>query len=76
MVEETETGEYYEFRVKDHLEEGWFRMFPGLSIKNIENGEVLISGQVANQAMVHEILKRIQNLNLILISMSRLDPID
>ncbi len=76
MVEEIGTGEYYEFRVKDHLEEGWFRMFPGLSVQNIENGEVLISGWLTNQALVHEILKRIQNLNLILISMSRLDPPD
>ncbi len=76
MVEEIGTGEYYEFRVKDHLEEGWFRMFPGLSVQNIENGEVLISGWLTNQALVHGILKRIQNLNLILISMSRLDPPD
>ncbi len=76
MVEEIGTGEYYEFRVKDHLEEGWFRMFPGLSVKNIENGEVLISGWLTNQAVVHNLLNRIQNLNLILISMSRLDPPD
>ncbi len=76
MIEETGTGEYYEFRVKDHLEEGWFRMFPGLSVKNIENGEALIFGRFANQDLVHEIFKRIQNLNLVLISMSKLDQAD
>jgi hypothetical protein len=67
------TGSTYEFRVKDHLEEGWFRMFSGLHVKNVENGEVLIIGQFENQAAVHDILQRIQNLNLILISLKKVE---
>ena len=61
-------GTLYKFRVKDHMEDGWFRMFSGLQVKNIEDGEVLISGCFTTQAAVHEILNRIRDLNLILIS--------
>ena len=74
MADRAVTGEFYELRVKDHLEDGWFRMFPELSVSNIENGEVLIYGRFANQAAVHEVLRRIQDLNLILISIQRVDP--
>jgi len=74
MADRAASGEFYEFKVKDHLEDGWFRMFTELSVSNIENGEVIIYGRFANQAAVHEILKRIQDLNLILISVQRVDP--
>ncbi len=74
MENQESPGERYEFRVKSHLETGWFRMFPGLSIKNMENGEALITGRLATQAAVYEILERIQDLNLILITVTRIDP--
>ena len=61
-------GTLYKFRVKDHMEDGWFRMFSGLQLVNGEDGEVLISGYFTTQAAVHEILHRIRDLNLILIS--------
>ncbi len=65
--------EFYEFRVKDHLDDGWFRMFPGLKVKNVENGEVLITGFLPGQAGVFRVLERIRNLNLILISITLID---
>lgn len=71
-----DTAEFYEFRVRDHLEDGWFRMFPGLSVKNVENGEVLISGWLAGPAAVHAVLERIRNLNLILLSAERIKKSD
>ncbi len=76
LIDQANAGEFYEFRVKDHLEEGWFRMFPGLRVRNVENGEVLITGQFPHQPAVHEVLRRIQNLNLILISVKRVDSTD
>ncbi|MGA9397786.1 MAG: hypothetical protein WBV22_05940 [Anaerolineaceae bacterium] len=69
-------AEFYEFRVKDHLEDGWFRMFPELSVKNVENGEVLITGWLVGPAAVHQVLERIRNLNLILISAERVERSD
>ncbi|MRR31147.1 hypothetical protein EG834_12680 [bacterium] len=68
--------EYYEFRVRDHLEDGWFRMFPGVKVKNVENGEVLISGWLAGPSAVHAVLERIRNLNLILLSAQRIERSD
>ena len=71
-----EGAEFYEFRVRDHLEEGWFRMFPGLSVKNVENGEVLITGWLFGPDALHYVLERIRNLNLILISAERVERAD
>lgn len=73
---QNDAAEFYEFRVKDHLEDGWFRMFPGLSVKNVENGEVLITGWLTGPAAVHHILERIRNLNLMLISAERIERSD
>lgn len=73
LVVQENPSDIYEFRVKDHLGQGWFRMFSGMSVKNIENGEALITGQLTTQADVHEVLERIQSLNLILISVKRMD---
>lgn len=73
---QVDAGELYEFRVRDHLEEGWFRMFPGLTVKNVENGEVLITGWLVGPAAVHHVLERIRNLNLILISAERIERPD
>lgn len=69
-----QAGSFYEFKVKDHLEEGWFRMFPGLHVKNVENGEVIIAGWLEHPAAVHEVLRRIRNLNLTLISLRSINP--
>lgn len=73
---QVDAAEFYKFRVKDHLEDGWFRMFPGLSVKNVENGEVLITGWLVGPAAMHHVLERIRNLNLILISAERIERSD
>ncbi len=73
MPDQEDKEELYEFRVKDHMEDGWFRMFPGLTVKNVENGEVLITGFLPGQAGLHKVLERIQNLNLVLISVTRIE---
>ncbi len=62
----------YEFRIKNHLEPGWFRMFPGMEVKNIESGEALITGRLASQTAIYEVLERIQSLNLTLISVQQI----
>jgi len=66
-------GDLYEFRVKNHLEPGWFRMFPGMNVKNVEGGEALITGRLASQAATYNVIERIQSLNLLLISIQRID---
>ena len=74
LDEQENPSDIYEFRVKDHFGQGWFRMFAGMNVQNIENGEALITGRLTTQASVHQVLERIQSLNLILISIKRIDP--
>jgi len=74
LDEQENSSDLYEFRVKDHLGQGWFRMFAGMSVENTENGEALITGRLTTPAAVHQVLERIQSLNLILISIKRIDP--
>jgi hypothetical protein len=73
MADRSVAGEFYEFRVKDHLEDGWFRMFDGLSVQELANEEVLISGRLIDQSALYEVLERIQSLNLVLISIVRVE---
>src|SRR5512144_583045 len=61
----------YEIRIKDHLETYWFEWFKGWSITNLENGEVLLSGSKIDQSALHGALNKISNLNLTLLSVTR-----
>ncbi len=69
----TEGSAFYEIRVKGQLDPSWSDWFEGLSIAPQPEGETLISGWVANQSALHGILARIRNLNLSLISVSRIE---
>jgi hypothetical protein len=60
----------YHIKVKGHLDDAWTDWFDGLTIANLENGEALISGALADQAALQGLLKRISNLGLPLISVN------
>ena len=61
----------YEIRIKDHLETYWFEWFKDWSITNLENGEVLLRGSRVDQSALHGALNKIWNLNLTLLSVTR-----
>lgn len=61
---------FYEIRVKGHLEKSWDDWFEGLTISNLDSGEALISGYLADQAALHGLINRINNLGLTLVSVS------
>ena len=63
----------YEIRVKGHLDQHWSAWFDGMSITNVENGETIISGSLPDQAALHSLLVKVYNLNLTLISVSRIE---
>ena len=73
MKNRIEGSAYYEIRVKGMLDPGWEEWFEGFSITHLSEGETLISGRVPDQSALHGILARIRNLNLSLISVSRVD---
>jgi hypothetical protein len=63
----------YQIRVRGHLSSRWVEWFDGLTIENQPNGEALIYGQVADQAALHGLLIKVRDLNLPLISVSKIE---
>lgn len=58
----------YEIRLQGHMHEEWADWFDGFAITCLENGEMLLVGEVADQSALHGVLEKIRNLNLKLIS--------
>lgn len=65
--------EYYEIKVKGHLDAHWADWFAGMKLTNLEGNETLLSGQLPDQAALHSLLERIRDLNLTLITVNRGD---
>lgn len=62
--------EYYEIRIKGHFDPPWSDFFLGLDVAQLDGEVTLLSGQLADQAALYGLLKRIRDLNLTLISVS------
>jgi hypothetical protein len=62
----------YEIRIKNHLDICWSIWFEGMTVTNVENGEAIISGVIADHAALHGILDRIRDLNITLVSVQQL----
>jgi hypothetical protein len=61
----------YQIRVKGHLGPQWTDWFDGLVITLEDNGETSLSGVVVDQAALHGLLRRIRDLGMPLVSVSR-----
>ncbi len=64
----------YQIRVSGHLGSEWGEWFGGFTIDNQPNGEATLTGQVADQAVLHGLLQHLFALNLTLIAINRLEP--
>jgi hypothetical protein len=62
--------EYYEIKIKGHLDSGWADWFAGLQLSHLEGNETLLAGQLPDQAALHGLLERIRDLNITLISVT------
>ncbi len=62
--------EYYEIKLRGHLDQCWSEWFAGLRLTHLEGNETLLSGPLPDQAALHGLLERIRDLNLKLISVS------
>ena len=64
----------YEIRIKGHLDNRWADWFEGLTITLEDNGETLLTGPVVDQAALHGLLRKVRDLGMPLISVSRVRP--
>ncbi len=66
--------EYYEIKIKCHLDPRWSAWFAGFQLTHLEGSETLLSGTLPDQAALHGLFERIRDLNLTLISVNCVDP--
>jgi hypothetical protein len=69
----TSNAPYYEIRLKGHLEARWAQWFDGLAITLEEDGDTLLTGPVIDQAALHGLFKKVRDLGMPLVSVSRLE---
>ncbi len=62
--------EYFEIKIKGHLDSHWSDNFAGLELTHLEGNETLLSGLLPDQAALHGLLERVRDLNLTLISVT------
>jgi len=63
--------EFYEIKIKGQIDPTWSDWFDKMQITLLQEGDTLLSGNLADQAMLHGLLERIRDLNLELLSVSR-----
>ncbi len=64
---------YFEIRVKGHLDESWSEWLEGLELKLLDNGEMVLSGQIEDQSALMGVLDKLYRLNLTLLSLNQVN---
>jgi hypothetical protein len=64
----------YEIRLKGHLDDRWADWFEGLTLTALDNGETLLTGPVIDQAALHAVLRKVRDLGMPLLSVTRVRP--
>ena len=65
---------HYEIRIKGHLDNRWANWFSGLTITALDNDETLLTGPVVDQAALYGLLKKVRDLGMPLLSVTRVRP--
>jgi hypothetical protein len=63
-------AQYYEIRVKGHLDPSWSDWFDGITIIHEPTGETLLTGTLVDQAALHGLLNRVRDSGILLISVN------
>ncbi len=73
-IEDHHEPERYEIRIQGHLDDKWANWFEGLTITREDNGETLLIGPVVDQAALYGVLRKVRDLGMPLLSVSRVRP--
>ena len=71
-----DTPNFYQIKVKGHLDNALAARFEDLKISKLEGGEAVLSGHLPDQAALQGVLNRISSLGLTLISVNAVNEED
>ena len=71
---DTDQPMVYQIKLKGHLDRQWEDWFEGLTFTLGEDGDTLLTGPVIDQAALHGLLKKVRDLNMLLLSVNSVDP--
>jgi len=64
---------FMEIRVKGQLSNEWSDWFENMDLRLLENGEMILSGAIPDQAALMGILNKLNRLNLTLLSVNEVN---
>ncbi len=67
------SGHFLEIRIKGQLSSNWAEWLEGLEMTCLEDGEMALSGTLADQAALLGVLAKLHRLNLTILSVNKLD---
>ena len=65
-------GCIFEIHVRGQLDESWSEWLDGLEVKLLDNGEMILSGHIGDQAALMGTLNKLYGLNLTLLSVNKI----
>ena len=65
-------GGCFEIHVRGQLDESWSNWLEGLDVTLLENGEMILSGHIIDQAALMGTLNKLYGLNLTLLSVNEI----
>ena len=66
---------WYEIRVQGHLDQEWSECFDGLTMSYETEGNTVLSGPLANEAVLHGVLIKVRDLALPLLAVNRIEAL-
>jgi hypothetical protein len=61
----------YEIRVKGHLASRWGAWFDGMTLTHQADGTTVIDGTLADQSALHGVLRKVSDIGVPLVSVTR-----